>query len=100
MLCALTVRKLKSGTFEDFRAAFMQPMADGKLPEGFVRFYMLRNSGDPDEAICFGFFNGTAEELRASAGSRGYEEQQQAIAPYVESVGADGFFEIVEEFIR
>jgi hypothetical protein len=61
---------------------------------------MVRNSEDPDEVICFGFYDGTVEELRASAGEQGYAEQQQEIAPYVESVGADGLYEIVEEYSR
>ena len=29
---------------------------------------------------------------------RGHAEQLEAIAPFVESVGADGLYEIVEEF--
>lgn len=36
------------------------------------------------------------EELRARAEEFGYDKQQEAIAPFVESVGTDGFFEIVE----
>jgi len=57
MICALTVRKLKPGTFEEFRAAFRQPMQAGNPPEGFVRFNMLRSTENPDEVICFGFFD-------------------------------------------
>lgn len=97
MLCALTVRRLKPGTFEQFREAFMGPMAAGQPPEGFVRFNMVRNSEDRDEVVCFGFFDGTAEQLRSRAAEFGYDEQQRAIAPFVESVGADGFFEVVEQ---
>ncbi len=58
---------------------------------------MLRGADDPDEVICFGIFDGTADDLRAGAALVGYEEQQAAIAPYVESVGTDGFFEVVED---
>lgn len=96
MICALTVRKLKPGTFEQFRDAFMAGFDDNP-PEGFVRFDMLRNSEDPDEVIAFGFFEGDAEQLRAAAANAGYEEQLERIAPFVESVGADGLYEIVEE---
>ena len=99
MICALTVRKLKPGTFEEFRQAFMQPVQDRKLPEGFVRFNMLRNTQEPDEVICFGFFDTTPDQLGANAEESGYAEQQEAIAPFVESVGADGFYEIVEESV-
>lgn len=96
MICALTVRKLKPGTFDQFREAFVEGMEDSP-PEGFVRFNMLRNAEDPDEVISFGFFDGTPEQLRETAAKEGYEEQLERIAPYVESVGADGLYEIVEE---
>lgn len=95
MICALTVRTLKPGSFEEFREVFMQGAED--MPEGFVRFNMLRNTENPDEVISFGFFDGSPEQLRALAAEGGYEEQQQRIAAFVESVGADGLYEIVEE---
>lgn len=97
MLCALTVRTLEPGTFEQFREAFMSGEPADAPPEGWVRFNMLRNAENPDEVICFGFFDGTVEDLRRSAGETGYAEQQTAIAPYVTSVGADGLYEIVED---
>ncbi len=96
MICALTVRKLKPGTFEQFRDAFMQGFEDSP-PEGFVRFNMIRGTEDADEVVTFGFFEGGVEELRAAAANAGYAEQLERIAPFVESVGADGFYEIVEE---
>ena len=95
MICALTVRKLKPGTFDQFREAFMEGMEDA--PEGIVRFNMLRNAEDPDEVISFGFFDGSPEQLREMAAEGGYEEQLEKIAPMVESVGADGLYEIVED---
>jgi hypothetical protein len=100
MVCALTVRKLKPGTFDQFREAFMSTEDFDNLPDGFVRFNMVRNAEDPDEVISFGFFDGSVDELRAAAAEGGYEEQLAAIAPFVESVGADGLYEIVEEFTR
>jgi hypothetical protein len=59
---------------------------------------MLRNAEERDEVICFGFFDGSVEELRANAGDNNYAEQLAAIAPYVDSVGSDGLYEIVEEY--
>jgi len=96
MICALTVRKLKPGAYEQFRDAFMRDFADTP-PEGFVRFHMVRNSDDPDEVISFGFFDGSPEQLREVAAKEGYAEQLERIAPFVESVGADGLYEVVEE---
>jgi hypothetical protein len=97
MLCALTVRKLKPGTFEEFREAFMSLIDPEHPPEGWLRFDMLRNTDDPDEVICFGFFDGTVEELHERSSEMGRNTQQQAIAPFVDAVGADGIFEVVEE---
>jgi hypothetical protein len=96
MICALTVRKLKPGTFDQFREAFMAGM-ENVPPERLVRFNMLRSTEDPDEVISFGFFDGSPEELREMTSKGGYEEQLNTIAPFVDSVGADGLYEIVEE---
>ena len=98
MLCALTVRTLQPGTFDQFRDAFMRHEDLESVPPGYVRFNMVRRVENPDEVICFGFFDGTVEELRLVAAERGYSEQLEAIAPFVQSVGADGLYEIVEEF--
>ena len=46
---------MKPGTYE-FRVAFTG-FDDDKPPPGGVRFKLLRNAENPDEAICFGFFD-------------------------------------------
>jgi len=97
LICALTARKLRAGTFDQFREAFMAPVQAGRMPAGWRSFNMLRGTDDPDEVICFGIFEGTLDDLRANAALVGYADQQAAIAPYVQSVGADGFFEVIED---
>ena len=94
MICGLTVRKVKSGTFDEFREAFMETEAE-EMPAG-AQFFMIRNTDDPDEVICFGLFDGTLEELRSSDLYEGYDEQLKKIEPFVESVGTDGMYEVVE----
>lgn len=98
MLCALTVRNLKPGTMEQFKQAFI-PDDMAEVPAGWKRFYALQNVSDENQVITFGFFDGTLEELRASQqeSSSGYEERRAAADELVESVGADGIFEVVEE---
>lgn len=98
MYCALTVRKLKPGTMEQFKQAFM-PDDDMEAPAGWKRFYAIRNVADENEIITFGFFEGTIEELRAGQqeGNSEYETRRAAVDELVESVGADGIFEVVEE---
>ena len=48
MICALTVRTLKPGTFDEFREAFLSGMDPDSPPEGWVRFDMLRNAENRD----------------------------------------------------
>ena len=99
MLCALTVRTLKPETFEQFREAFMRHEDLETAPAGYVRFNMIRGVENPDEVICFGFFDGTIEELRRAAAEQDYRKQLEAITPFVESVGADGLYEVVEDHV-
>jgi heme-degrading monooxygenase HmoA len=97
MLCALTVRKLKPGSMEDFKRAFI-PDDTSNVPAGWKKFYALQNVNDENEVITFGFFDGTLEELRAGQqSSDDYQERRAAVDELVESVGADGVFEVVEE---
>lgn len=97
MLCALTVRKLKPGTMEQFKEAFI-PAGDVGAPAGWKRFYAIRNVAEENEVVTFGFFDGTLEELRASQQDNDdYDRRRAAADEFVESVGADGIFEVVEE---
>jgi heme-degrading monooxygenase HmoA len=96
MLCAMTQRKLKPGTYEDFRDAFV-PGDTVEAPEGWTRFYALRSVADENEVITFGFFDGTLEELRAGQGDSDYDERRASADEFVESVGVDGLFEVVDE---
>jgi hypothetical protein len=93
MLCAHAVRRLKPGTFDEFKAGFM-PDRD-QAPPGWVRFHMLRGLADPDEVVTFGFFDGTLEELESGQAESDFEERRDAIAPCVEAVIANGVYEIV-----
>jgi hypothetical protein len=52
----------------------------------------------PDEVVCFGFFDGTLDDLRRESSEQSRQGQQAAIAAFVESTGADGLFEVVEDF--
>lgn len=95
MLCALTVRKLKPGTMEDFKRVFV-PEDTSDVPSGWKQFYALRNVNDENEVITFGLFDGTLEELRAGQQGGQYDQRRSAAEEFVESVGADGIYEVVE----
>jgi hypothetical protein len=97
MLCAHTVRRLKPGTFDQFMEAF-RPAADD-LPAGWVRFHALRGLGDGNEVVTFGFFDGNLEELERSQAEGDYQDRREAIEPYVESVVANGIYDIAVSWI-
>jgi hypothetical protein len=96
MLCALTVRKLKPGAFEEFAEAFRPP---GGTPQGWVRFDMLRDTADPDRVVTFGFFDGSMDELNASQVDHGYEERREQAGRFVDAVEVNGVFEIAYEAV-
>jgi heme-degrading monooxygenase HmoA len=96
MLCALTVRTLKPGAEEDFRQVFA-PSEETEPPPGWQRFFALRNVADANEIITFGFFDGTLEEMRQNQEGSDYDERRAQADQFVESVGTDGVFEVVEE---
>jgi hypothetical protein len=93
MHAALTVRRLKPGSYDEWRKAW-EPQ---EWPEGFRKAYILRRLDDPDEVVAFGFIEGDIDAIRAD--ERMQEEQRarfERMAPYVESTGADGIYEVEE----
>jgi hypothetical protein len=97
MLCALTVRQLKVGSFDEFAAAFRPDEFSGSPPAGWKRFTMLRDTADENRVITFGLFDGTLEDLERSQDDHDYAERRDAAAAYVESVPVNGVFEVVIE---
>ena len=94
MLCAHTVRRLKPGTFDQFRDEFMPSAEDA--PDGWVRFHMLRGLADPDQVVTFGFFDGTLEALEGSQDASDFEQRRAAIGEFVDAVIANGVYEVAE----
>jgi hypothetical protein len=92
VLCAHTIRRLKPGTFDQFVTEFNPP--EDAEASGWVRFYVLRGLVDQNEVITFGFFDGTLKELEDSQQKMGYERLRDGIEPLVESVTANGIYEI------
>ena len=96
MLCALTVRQLKPGTFDRFAEEFGPRESEGQ-PRGWVRFDMIRDLADENRVVTFGFFDGTLEELERSQAEAGYEDRRAAVDELVEDVPVNGVFEVVRE---
>jgi hypothetical protein len=100
MICTLTARRLKPGTYEDFRSAWGGGTTEGERPEGSERWrrvYHCRDVDDENVVVSFGLFDGTLDELREAQSGMGREEQVSSVASYVEETLLDGSYEVVEE---
>ena len=93
MLCALSLRRLVPGSFEEFRAAWRPD----RYPDGFVRIYHLRNTDDEDEVVSFGLFDGTREQLAAAVAATDEGERQERMRRCVSATTVDAVFEVAEE---
>ncbi|MDP8956147.1 MAG: hypothetical protein M3N24_04205 [Actinomycetota bacterium] len=97
MLVFLTHRRLKGGSFEEFRRAW-EPE---EMPEWIREVaYHARSLEDPDEIVSFGLAYdmepGDLARLREEF-SEGDDERQRRLAEFVEWTGVDGVFEVVDE---
>jgi hypothetical protein len=96
MYAALTVRKLKPGAYDDWRKAW--DPGEGNWPEGVKKAYILRKLDDENEVIAFGFFEGDLDTLRNDVSFREEARRRvEAMAPFIDSIGADGLYEVIEE---
>lgn len=97
MLVFLTHRRLKPGSFDEFRKAW-EP---DHMPEWIREVaYHARSLENPDEIISFGLAydleRNDLARLRDEF-SEGDAERQRRMAEFVEWTGVDGVFEVVDE---
>ena len=97
MMCAVTVRRLKPGTYDEFRAAW-EPTP---WPPQLVRAIVSRNEQEPDQVMTASFFDvhpSELELLRDEPDLLNAEDRRLArIAGFQEAVVFKGIFEIAEE---
>jgi hypothetical protein len=97
MICTLTARRLKRGTYDDFRAAWMPSEGQQEVASRWNPVYVCRDVNDENVVVAFGMFQGTVDELRRAQQEYGYEEEVQKVSQYVDDVLLDGAYEVVEE---
>jgi hypothetical protein len=96
MLVFFSGRRLKPGTYDEFREAWMPE--DEELPEGMVTIYHARNVKDENEVISFGLFDVDRDALDQVRGDEEDElKRQEAMARFVDDVPLEGVYEVVEE---
>ena len=97
MLVFLTQRRLKPGSFEQFRKAW-EPE---EMPEGIREVaYHARSLENPDEILSFGLaYDMERDDLARlrEEFSAGDAERQRRMAEFVEWTGLDGVFEVIDE---
>ena len=98
MLVFFSGRRLKPGTWEEFREAWSPGDGEEDLPAGVVAVYHARNLKDPDEVISFGIFEGDADAAAAIRGDQDAElRRQDAMANFVHDIPLEGVYEVIEE---
>jgi hypothetical protein len=92
-MVALTVRKLKPGTYDEWREAWGS--ADG--PSG-AHAWIARKVSDPNEIVAFGIIDASTEELEKFRPTADEEQARVAsMAPFIDSVESDGLYEVIDE---
>ena len=96
-MCAVTVRQIKPGTYEEFRKAW-EP--DPWLPK-LTRALVFRNDDNPDMVMSVGFFDASIDEIDAIRDDPTVlaeeESRLRRISQFEEQVVLNGIFELVDE---
>jgi hypothetical protein len=92
MLCFLTARRLKPGSFADFRKVWEPDEWDPH----FIRAYHVRNLTDENEVISFGLFDGGPEDYQAMPRDR-ETGRVDRMSELVEEILIDGVYEVIDE---
>jgi hypothetical protein len=99
MMCAVTIRSLKPGRFEQFRKEW-EPRP---WPPKLARVVISRNDQDPNQVLTASFLDVSAEELetlREDPAVLESEERRLArIAEHEEALIYKGVYEVVEDLV-
>ena len=99
MLCALTIRQLKPGSYDDFRRAW-EP---DEWPSFITRAYLMRHQDDLDQVASFGFIDMSVDDFDAVRDDASFLAQEarrvERMAAYEETILVNGVFELAEEVI-
>lgn len=97
MMCAVAVRRIKEGSYEEFRKAWYH---DPWLPK-YEKALVLRNQDSPEQVLTMAFFDGDADEYDVARDDpdtmRAEAARLERISKYEESVLLSGIYELVEE---
>jgi hypothetical protein len=94
VICFLSARRLRPGSYGDFRRAW-EPE---RWPSEAVRAYHLRHKDDENIVVSFGLYDGSLDDLDRIRSGHGDDQGRLArIEEHVEETIVEGVFEVVEE---
>ena len=95
MIVMFTARRLKPGSWEQFRRAWDD---SGDHPPGLQRAYHARNVRDEDEVISFGLFDMSLDDYHRWRGEAEAGENQRVdrLSAFVENEHVSGVYEVVD----
>lgn len=97
MMCAVTVRQIRPGSYEEFRKAW-EP--DPWLPR-LQNALVFRSEDNPDQVLTIGFFDADQEQLDAvrddPAVLNEEDKRLRRIADFEERVVLNGIYQLVED---
>ena len=97
MLCTVTVRRLRPGTYEAFREA----VTPEYWPAGLKNVLLLRNGEDPDEVCTIGYLDMSADQLDTLRDSpelmTAEAERIERVAAFADTVVVNGVFEVTDD---
>ncbi len=97
-LVPMTERRLRPGTSGEFRAALKEYVAlIGELPPGLARAMLFANESNPDHLIQLGIVRTDDPRGFTETTRPGRETMLEALSPYIESIGIDTTYDLVEE---
>ena len=96
MIVMFSARRLKPGSWEQFRAAWEGDESD--RPPGLQRVYHARNIRDEDEIISFGIFDMSEDDYRSWREQTDAVETQRVdrLSAFVENDHVSGVYEVIE----
>ena len=102
MMCAVVVRRLRPGCYEQFRKAW-EPLDEDEWPRGMTRLWIGRGEDDPDVVATWGLFEldeAGLEELRDDPAWMAAESRRlERMAPFQEELIMSSFFRVAEEVV-
>jgi hypothetical protein len=97
----ITIRRLKPGSYDDWRKASYDPSdPDALWADQESKAYILRSLEDPDVVVPFGFLHGHLDDLMRTRKDPEVERKMrirvEAMGRLTEEVMSDDIYEVVE----